>query len=150
MVTCLLNKQQHLSHAVMLWHPLLFRINSSSVHQRIPHLLLSFPVIYTSTVDDSVNLTARQVILLKYICLWTKRDDALIHYFLTLRKARDLWLTTVIHLFEHFCFQCSNAEWLVPLHPLKNGVICFASCGQPTKIVTSLHQWTALCEDCLY
>lgn len=61
-------------------------------------------MIYTSTVDDSVNLTARQVILLKYICLWTKRDDALIHYFLTLRKARDLWLTTVIHLFEHFFF----------------------------------------------
>lgn len=102
MVTCLLNKQQNLSHDVMLWHPLLFRINSSNIHQRIPHCLLSFQVIFTNTVDGSVNLTAHQVILLQSFCLWTRRDDALIHYFLTWNKVRDLWLTTITHLFELF------------------------------------------------
>lgn len=77
--------------------------------------------------------------LLKSFCLWTKSDDALIHYFLTLKKARDVWLTTVTHLFEYFSFQHSNADRLVLLHPLKNGVIRFASCGQSREIVTSLH-----------
>lgn len=148
MVTCLLNKQQNLSHGMMLWHPLLFSINSSNIHQRIPHCLLSFQVIFTNTVDGSVNLTAHQVILLQSFCLWTRCDDALIHYFLTWKKVRDLWLSTVTHLFEHFFFQCSNAEWLVSSHPLNNGVIRFPSCGQSTEIVTSLHQWAALCEGC--
>lgn len=49
-----------------------------------------------------IVLTVHQVILLKLSYLWTKDGDALIHYFLPLKEAKDLLLTTVTNLFELF------------------------------------------------
>lgn len=51
-----------------------------------------------------IVLTVHQVILLKLSYLWTKDGDALIHYFLPLKEAKDLLLTTVTNLFELFFF----------------------------------------------